>query len=193
MDCFISTVNSLNGSGLVISLLDNHLALILIFQVILLMLVLFIIYLMCFLVRKDKIYELELSKINHYQIDLHKREQELYKLRKRLDEVSSETIQVKEKKDQNLLLNLIKTNDPLFLDKFKEMYPDFIEMLYDVNSNLTQNDLKYCILIKYNFSSKEIGNILNVSANSVGVKRHRIREKLQLSSKVRLNEWLNNV
>ncbi len=192
MECFISTVNSLNGSSLVISLLDSNLSLILIFQIILLMLILFIIYLMYFLVRKDKIYELELSKINHYQVDLHKREQELYQLRKRLDEVSNET-QVKEKKDQDLLLTLIKTNDPLFLDKFKEMYPDFIEMLYSVNSNLTQNDLKYCILIKYNFSSKEIGDILNVSANSVGVKRHRIREKLQLSSKVRLNEWLNNV
>lgn len=140
--------------------------------------------------QKEKRFKLKIEQVDHYRMDLEKKEKELNELRKQLDNFSDVT-QDKKKKDQNLLLSLIKANNPLFLDKFKEMYPEFVEMLYSVNPTLTQNDLKYCILIKYNFSSKEIGDILNVSANSVGVKRHRIREKLQITSKIRLNEWLN--
>ncbi len=171
-------------------ILDREVSLILISQGTLFVLILCVLFLVYYLIRKEKSLKLKIDQINLYQIDLEEKEKELNELREELNK-TTDLIQVKERKDQKLLLNLIKANDPLFLEKFKEMYPEFVEMLYNVNSTLTQNDLKYCILIKYNFSSKEIGDILNVSANSVGVKRHRIREKLQITSKIRLNEWLN--
>lgn len=171
-------------------ILTGGFSLFLILQGTLLFLIACILYCVYFLIQKGKKIELEIEQMDYYKMILEKKDKELKDLRKQLNGFSDVPHSVK-KKNQKLLLNLIKENNPLFLDKCKEMHPEFVEMLYSVNPALTQNDLKYCILIKYNFSSKEIGHILNVSANSVGVKRHRIREKLQITSKIRLNEWLN--
>ncbi|APD06477.1 hypothetical protein UJ101_00946 [Flavobacteriaceae bacterium UJ101] len=98
-------------------------------------------------------------------------------------------------KDQYLdeLLTLIKKDDQLFLAKFTQIYPDFILNLKKHSGELTSQDLKFCALVKLNFSTKEIADMLFISVKSVDVKRYRIRKKLKLTSKTNFDKWINNI
>ena len=55
------------------------------------------------------------------------------------------------------------------LDRMKESYP-----------NLSKTDLKLCVYIKLNMSTKEIAGLMNISPRSVEMSRYRLRKKLGL-------------
>lgn len=88
---------------------------------------------------------------------------------------------------------LIQNRDPLFLNKFDEMYPKFSKTLLAINSNVSMSELQYCALVRLNYSTKEIGDILGISSGSVDVKRHRLKKKLNLSSDISLSTWLATI
>jgi|GEM_PF-1476878 len=69
-----------------------------------------------------------------------------------------------------------------FLFKFNEIYPDFFIKLQETYSQLTETELKVCILISAGLKSSEIGNLLNVSETSISKYRNRIRKKLNLEN-----------
>jgi AraC family chitin signaling transcriptional activator len=57
-------------------------------------------------------------------------------------------------------------------------------------SNLTPKDIKLCIYLKMNLSSKEIAPMLNISFRGVELHRYRLRKKLQLSQEENLTKFL---
>lgn len=99
-------------------------------------------------------------------------------LRKKLNPVFEETIQ------------LAKKGNPLFLTRFKEVYPDFYEKISTQYPSLTSNELKFCALLKLNFSSKEIMDFENISLRTVETRKYRLRKKLQLPSDIDINKWM---
>ncbi len=69
-----------------------------------------------------------------------------------------------------------------FLLLFSKVYPNFFEQLKVQYSELSQNELRICTLIKLNLSLLEIANLLNITSESARKARYRIYKKMELSS-----------
>ena len=74
---------------------------------------------------------------------------------------------------------VINNTDRDFLKKIKELHPA-----------LTPNDLKLCAYLRLNLSSKEIAPMLNISPQSVEVKRFRLRKKMELNHQENLTDYI---
>lgn len=81
---------------------------------------------------------------------------------------------------QEEIIELGKKNDPEFLDRFKEAYPEFIDQLLTINPGLESSELIFCAMLKLHFTSKEIANYTLVQHRSVQQKKYRIRKKLNI-------------
>lgn len=109
---------------------------------------------------------------------LNQKERETTELKKKLDSVYEEVIK--------LAIN----GDPLLMPKFKEAYPEFYNNLTSKYPNLTSSDLKFCAMVKLNFSNKEIAQYDNMSIRTVESKKYRLRKKMDLASDVDFNGWI---
>ncbi|MBE4949269.1 tetratricopeptide repeat protein [Chryseobacterium culicis] len=83
---------------------------------------------------------------------------------------------------QEEIIELGKKNDPEFLNRFKEVYPEFIEQLLAINPGLESSELAFCAMLKLHFTSKEIAAYTLVQHRSVQQKKYRIRKKLNIPS-----------
>ena len=77
--------------------------------------------------------------------------------------------------------NLLKSNED-FVGKLTIKYPA-----------LTPKDVKLCIYLKMNLTSKEIAPLMNISYRSVELHRYRLRKKLSMDQNDNLNTYLNNL
>ncbi|PKF72468.1 helix-turn-helix transcriptional regulator [Chryseobacterium sp. PMSZPI] len=85
-------------------------------------------------------------------------------------------------------------DNPVFLTRYKEAYPDFFEKLNALSSELTMDDLKCCAMLHLNFSTKEIASYTNVSIRTIENRKFRIRKKLGLQdSQKDLGDFLINL
>ncbi|MFT5889982.1 MAG: AraC family chitin signaling transcriptional activator [Dokdonia sp.] len=80
-----------------------------------------------------------------------------------------------------------------FEEAFNHADKDFFRKVKEIHSSLTANDLKLCVYLRLNMSSKEIAPLLNISSRSVEIKRYRLRKKLDLSREVNLNDYFINL
>ena len=87
--------------------------------------------------------------------------------------------------------NTISNEDDwkMFEEAFNYADTNFFKKLKEKHPDLTPNDLRLCVYLRLNLSSKEIAPLLNISPRSVEIKRYRLRKKLNLDSKVNLNEY----
>jgi DNA-binding CsgD family transcriptional regulator len=70
---------------------------------------------------------------------------------------------------------------------------EFIIALSNKYPNLTPKDIKLCIYLKMNLSSKEIAPMMNISFRGVELHRYRLRKKLGLSQDENLSKFLLSV
>jgi DNA-binding CsgD family transcriptional regulator len=77
--------------------------------------------------------------------------------------------------------NLSNTKDwEIFVRAFNETDKGFLDKLKSLHPNLTPNDLKFCVYLRLNMSSKEIAPLLNISVKSVETRRYRLRKRMNL-------------
>lgn len=89
------------------------------------------------------------------------------------------------------MIALAKVNDPAFLDKFREIYPCFMQKLQKLNPELENSELAFAALIKLNFSAKEIASYTFIQHESVQQRKRRLRKKLNISSDVDLYKFFS--
>lgn len=77
-----------------------------------------------------------------------------------------------------------------FQDNFDLIHENFFRKLKEQYPSLTPSDLKLCTLLRLNYSSKEIGKMLNISIRGVEAARYRLRKKLALSETDNLVEFM---
>ncbi|SNQ43580.1 tetratricopeptide repeat protein [Cellulophaga lytica] len=78
-----------------------------------------------------------------------------------------------------------------FMLFFKEIHPSFITKISAAaHCKLSPAELRLCILLKLNLSSKEIASILRLTPDSVRVSRYRLRKKLPINAKEELGAYL---
>lgn len=75
---------------------------------------------------------------------------------------------------------------------FDKVNYDFTARLLKIYPNLTQNDLRLCILTKLHLSTKEMANLLNISVPGIEKGKYRLKKRLNLSVEDDLNEFLRN-
>ena len=76
-----------------------------------------------------------------------------------------------------------------FEEAFNHADKDFFKKLKETHPMLTSNDLRLCVYLRMNLSSKEIAPLLNISNRSVEIKRYRLRKKININRDINLNEY----
>jgi hypothetical protein len=77
----------------------------------------------------------------------------------------------------------------MFEEAFNNADKDFFKKVKKIHPKLTSNDLRLCMYLRMNLSSKEIAPLLNISPRSIEIKRYRLRKKINLERKVNLNDY----
>lgn len=92
-------------------------------------------------------------------------------------------------KDFNQIKNE-NANWETFKTYFENVYPNYLEKLYQLNSNLTNNDLRMCAFIKMGLKTKEIATINGVSVRAIEKAKERLKKKLNAEN---LNDSLISI
>jgi DNA-binding CsgD family transcriptional regulator len=77
-----------------------------------------------------------------------------------------------------------------FEENLNQIHNQFSNNLSQKYPNLTSKDIKLCIYLKMNLSSKEIAPLMNISFRSIEIQRYRLRKKLNLAKEENLSKFL---
>ena len=80
-----------------------------------------------------------------------------------------------------------------FETNLNQLHNEFIINLSKKYPNLTSKDIKLCIYLKMNLSSKEIAPLINISFRGVELHRYRLRKKLNLVQDENLSKFLLSI
>lgn len=81
----------------------------------------------------------------------------------------------------------------IFSNHFDEVHSDFTKNLKQKHPKLTGGEMKLCINLRMNLSTKEIAQLMNISVRGVEVSRYRLRKKLELPSDASLYDYLMGI
>ena len=120
-----------------------------------------------------------IQKNKEKEILLTEKEEENQDLKQKVNEYFDEIVQ------------LAKTNSPEFLTRFQEVYPNFIEKLKEISPEISSDDLRFCALLKLNFSTKDIAEYTFVTIRTVQTRKSRLRKKFNIPSDDDIYLWIN--
>lgn len=87
--------------------------------------------------------------------------------------------------------NLGDKQDWITFEKaFNNADKDFFQKIKELHPSLSSGDLRLCVYLRLNLSSKEIAPLLNISPRSVEIKRYRLRKKLGLDRDDSLSSYI---
>lgn len=89
------------------------------------------------------------------------------------------------------VIQLARTNDPAFLARFKEAYPEFCQNLLAEYPNLLNSEMTFCAYLKLNLTSKEIASYTFVTHKAIELRKNRFRKKMNISSEENLYVWID--
>ena len=135
------------------------------------------------------------NELTSYTLNFVQKNELLQEVKTALADLKSETDSVGKRKI-NSLSRLIDSTVRIdqdwddFRKYFEATHKGLIQRLKQRHPELTQNDLRLLALIRINLSSKEMGSMLGIAAESVKTARYRVRKKLQLAPHENLFEYL---
>ena len=106
-------------------------------------------------------------------------------------EQETQDLQQKVNESFDEIVQLAKTNSPEFLTRFQEVYPNFIEKLKEISPEISSDDLRFCALLKLNFSTKDIAEYTFVTIRTVQTRKSRLRKKFNIPSDDDIYLWIN--
>lgn len=90
-----------------------------------------------------------------------------------------------------VVINKLKSKIDAVAKKHKEKQrKSFSEQLITAYPILSANDVKLCIMLNKNLTSKEIAIKLNISSASVNTARYRLRKKMNIPSDMEISVFL---
>ncbi|PWN58392.1 tetratricopeptide repeat protein [Chryseobacterium viscerum] len=91
------------------------------------------------------------------------------------------------------VLELAKENNPHFLKRFQEVYPEFYNRILKINPNLKSSEISLSAYIFLGFSNKEIADYTFKSIRTIESNRYNLRKKLNLPTEIDFFVWLNSM
>ncbi len=122
-------------------------------------------------------------------IDIAKKNELLTQIKNHLTKVSDQS---SVKPVINIIDKNLDHNDnwEFFKEAFNNVDRKFLKKLKKTHPDLSPNDLKLCVYLRLNLSSKEIAPLFSISARSVEIKRYRLRKKLNLQHEENLVNYI---
>jgi inorganic phosphate transporter, PiT family len=80
-----------------------------------------------------------------------------------------------------------------FYGQIETVHKDFRMKLESSFPGLTNQEIKLAMLLRLNFSSKELSSLMNISPKSVEISRYRLRKRLGLNRGDNLIQFINNL
>lgn len=109
-------------------------------------------------------------------------------------ETEMEVNQIKNKIKKSIKINAINKNEwQNFESNLMQSNEEFVQKLFSKHPNLSSKDIKLCIYLKMNLSSKEIAPLMNISFRSVELYRYRLRKKINLNQEDSLYKFIINI
>lgn len=105
----------------------------------------------------------------------------------------------KNRKPLSKILELVNNNtsEPLqwslVENQIEKLHPGFLARLHLKHPIISAKDKRLCSYLRLGLSSKEISGLQNITPKSVEIARVRLRKKLNLQSKIRLVNYLENM
>ncbi len=136
------------------------------------------------------------SDIEHRNRELAISTMAMIKKNETLNELKSELENLPKTKESKSLKKMLDKNlnskqDWLtFEEAFNNADKDFFKKIKELHPSLSSGDLRLCVYLRLNLSSKEIAPLLNISPRSVEIKRYRLRKKLALSREESLTSYI---
>lgn len=113
---------------------------------------------------------------------------------KRILESENETTVLKSKIKKAIKVNAINQKEwESFEKNIYQSHDDFVQRLTQKFPQLTSKDIKLCIYLRMNLSSKEIAPLMNISYRGVELHRYRLRKKIKLESDSNLSNFMINL
>ena len=91
------------------------------------------------------------------------------------------------------LVQLAKTNSNNLVVRFTQLYPNCVHNLKTKHPEITNADLQMCIIIYWNFTTKEIAKYTYLTIRSVQTKRSRLRKKVGLSPDADIYQYIQSL
>ncbi len=91
--------------------------------------------------------------------------------------------------------NLIQSSSDISLvtDRIESQYPTLTIELKNKHPELSNTEIRYCLLTKLNLSLKETASMLNVAPNTVKATRSRLKKKMGIRQEVSFKEYLDEI
>lgn len=113
---------------------------------------------------------------------------------KRILENENEMLQLKSKIRKVIKVNALNKKEwESFEKNIYQSHDDFVQRLTKRFPQLTSKDIRLCIYLKMNLSSKEIAPLMNISYRGVELHRYRLRKKITLDADVNLSTFMINL
>ena len=114
---------------------------------------------------------------------------------KDLVQKTTEILQLKHKISTSYdeLIEMAKKDNPLFVNFFRELYPDFYQKLKSIQPNLTILEQKICFYLKLKFTTTEIADYTFVSVKAIQNRKNRLRKRLDIEEGKDLYEWMDSL
>jgi len=122
-------------------------------------------------------------------------ENKIQEKKEKIIEKEKETDHLKFKINEGFdeVIRLAKENNPEFVTLFREYYPEFSNALIHIYPEINNDTLKFCALLKLNFSTKDISEYTFVTPRAVQIRKNRLRKKMNISSDEDIYLWMNNL
>ena len=82
-------------------------------------------------------------------------------------------------------------------DKFKlhfeKVHPEFFSRLSQAHHELTLSDLRICAYLRINMDNNTMSQMLNISPDSLRVRKHRLRKRIGIASDKELYSYLISI
>lgn len=149
--------------------------------------VLALLVLLSFLILGVRIYQnkKERKKVQHII-----REQEI-ELKEKEDITTHLQQKVNESFDE--LIKLAKSNSPEFFTRFKEVYPEKIARLLEIDPKFRVSELTLCAYILLGFKTKDIALYTYKSVNTIRNRKYNLRKKLSIAEEQDMEIWFKSL
>ena len=137
--------------------------------------------------------------LTEYGVIFQKNESKFKEFEEQLSQIQKEIMDAKRKKKIADLYKSIKQNaalsgkEKLAVDSLLELNVDFVDNLKNSYPQLTPGEIELCMMIRANYTSKEIADTRNINPNSVKMARNRLRKKLNIEGDTNLYQFISSI